>query len=137
MFNKYFDLVKSLFDAVFVKGGSAVHFTDYLKVLGFTLAIIVCVVLILAVLFFVGKGPVAVYKKLTKKINGEIKATEKVIETKEYGEYTAETIFNRYDELLKNLKKRKLAFSAGVVFLYIPFVIPTLLFIFSLIKSCF
>ncbi len=136
MFNKYFEFIKSLFDSVF-RGGEAVSFTDYLYVIGFTLALIVCFALAAVALFFVCKGPFLVYKKIVKNIKAEISTVDNAVATKNYEKYPKEEISEIYNKLNTKLTKRRAYFALGVVFLYIPFVIPTLLFVASLICSWF
>ena len=139
MFDKYFDLVKALFESVFKTGGERVHIVDYLYVLGFTFALIAALVAVLAILFGFWKAPVAVYKKFVGETEENIDAIMKAIVSaeaeKDAGKLAA--FKSEYDALEEKLTRKRVVFAAGVVLLYLPFVIPTILFIFSLIKSCF
>ena len=136
MFNKYFDLIKGLFDSVF-KGGEAVEIKDYFLLLGFTLALIGVFAVSIAILFFIVKGPMLLYKKLTYKIRTEIKELDLAIENQCFDKYPKETIEAKYNELHSNAVKRNIIFTVLIVFLYIPIVIPTLLFIASNVLSWF
>lgn len=136
MFNKYFGFIKDLFDSVF-RGGETVSFTDYLYVIGFTLALIVCFAAVVVALFFVCKGPTFVYKKIVKKVKAEIAEVDNAVATKNYDKYPKDEISEIYNKLNAKFTKRKIYFALGVIFLYIPFVIPTFLFIASLICSWF
>lgn len=136
MFNKYFDLVKGLFEAVF-KGGEAVKFTDYLQLLGFTLALIALVIAGVTVLFFIVKGPMMLHKKLTLKIKSTIKELDKAVEDQCFDKYPKDTVEPKYAELQSQLTKRNWLFAGLIIFLYIPIVIPTLLFIVSNVLTWF
>lgn len=139
MFNKYFDLVKALFESVFKASGERVHIMDYLYVLGFTFALIAALVAVLAILFGLWKAPVAVYKKFTGKITEDMDAAMNALTSADEKDDTDMVAAFRaeYDALEEKLTRKNIIFAAGVVFFYLPFVIPTVLFIFSLIKSCF
>jgi hypothetical protein len=136
MFNKYFDLVNGLFDAVF-KGGEAVRVTDYLTLIGWTLALIGIFIASVAVLFFIVKGPMIIYGKLVSKIKNTIKEIDNAIANQCFDKYPKETIETKYKELNSKLIKRNLLFAGLIIFLYIPIVIPTLLFIASNVLSWF
>ena len=136
MFNKYFDLVKGLFEAVF-KGGEAVKFSDYIQVLLFTFALIALVIAGVTALFFIVKGPMILYKKLIHKIQLTIKEIDKAVEDQCYDKYPKETIESKYAELQSQLTKRNWLFAGLIIFLYIPIVIPTLLFIVSNVLTWF
>lgn len=136
MFNKYFDLVKGLFEAVF-KGGEAVKFSDYIQVLLFTFALIALAVAGIAVLFFIVKGPMILHKKLTHKIQLTIKEIDKAVEEQCFDKYPEDTIEPKYAELQSQLVKRNWLFAGLIVLLYIPLVIPTLLFIVSNVLTWF
>lgn len=136
MFNKYFDLVKGLFEAVF-KGGEAVKFSDYIQVLLFTFALIALVIAGVAALFFIVKGPMMLHKKLTLKIKSTIKELDKAIEDQCFDKYPEDTIETKYAELQSQLVMRNWLFAGLIVFLYVPLVIPTLLFIVSNVLTWF
>ena len=76
-----------------------------------------------------------VYKKSIKSIVKKINEIDEAIIEKNYNKYPENTIADKYSELKKQLIKRRVLFGIGIVCLYIPFVIPTILFIISLVKS--
>lgn len=138
MFNKYFDLIKTLFENVFRSGGEGVRFVDYLYVLGFTLALILCAGALCAIVYGLYKLPAVVYKKLTKRVFAELHAVEKQITSGESHQVICEyKVYEKYESLLKTLKIKRICFAIGIIFIYIPFAIPTVLFIISMIQSCF
>ena len=67
----------------------------------------------------------------------KIADVEKAISDQDYSKYSKETIGNSYEDLHKTLSKRRALYILGVIFLYVPFVIPTILFVVSAIKSWF
>ena len=135
MFNKYFELIKSLFETVFTSGGESVQFIDYLYVLGFTFALIAAAIISVIALYYMVKLPFIVYQKFVKKIKKEIEEVETAVADQDYSKYPKDTIANTYETLYKSLKKRRIGYIFGVVFVYVPFVIPTILFVISLVKS--
>lgn len=139
MFNKYFDLVKALFESVFKTGGERVHIVDYLYVLGFTFALIGAGVAILAILFGLWKIPAVVYKKFTGKVEESMEAAMNALTSaeSENDEDKVAAFKAEYDLLEEKLTRKNIIFASGIVLIYLPFVIPTILFILSLIKSCF
>lgn len=132
MFTKYFEVVKTLFEAVFRNSGENIRFTDYLYVLGFTFAIIGGVIAAFVMLALIVVLPVLVYKKLTKKTHEKITEYHKSIESGK-----GKDAFVGISKEEKTLKIKKICFSVGVIFVYVPFVIPTLLFIISKISTLF
>lgn len=136
MFNKYFEFIKALFESVFSKGGEAVSFLDYLYVIFFTLALVAVLVVCVVVLVYSVRLPILVYKRITRKIKDKInELDEKIANPTE--DMDGKAIFAERDALQLSLKKRLGFFIAGVVFLYIPVLVPTLLFLASLVKSWF
>lgn len=132
MFTKYFEVVKTLFEAVFRNSGENIRFTDYLYVLGFTFALIGGVIVAIVMLALIVVLPVLVYKKLTKKTHEKITEYHEKIES---GKCEGALIGISKEE--NTLKIKRICFSVGVIFVYVPFVIPTLLFIISKISTLF
>lgn len=138
MFNKYFEFIKNLFERVFTSGGDSVSFADYIYVILFTLGLVSLVVAIGIILFYSVKLPVILYKKIVKKIQVKITETEdKVEKMAKSNNQPEECIVKELDILYSKLLKRKILYIAGVVLIYVPLLIPTLLFLFSFIKSLF
>lgn len=132
MFTKYFEVIKTLFEAVFRNSGENIRFTDYLYVLGFTFALIGGVIAAIAVLALIVILPILVYKKLTKKTHERITEYHEKIES---GKSEGALIGINKEE--KILKIKKICFFVSVIFVYMPFVIPTLLFIISKVSALF
>ena len=136
MFNKYFEFIKALFESVFSKGGEAVSFLDYLYVIFFTLALVAVLAVCVVVLIYSVRLPVLVYKRITRKIKDNIcELDEKIANPTE--DMDGKVVFAERDKLQLSLTKRLGFFLAGVVLLYIPILVPTLLFLASFIKSWF
>ena len=138
MFDKYFEFIKNLFEGVFTSGRDSVSFVDYIYVILFTLGLIASVIAIGIVLFYSAKLPVILYKKFVKKLQTEITETEEKIEKMaECTTPTEENLAEKLDNLCSKLFNRMVLYVLGVVVIYIPLLVPTLLFIFSFIKSLF
>ncbi len=137
MFNKYFEFIKALFESVFSPSGETVSFLDYLYVIFFTLALVAVVAVCVVVLVYSVKLPIAIYKRITRGIKSKIDEIDKKIESDDTTNEDNSTLFEERETLSHSLRKRMCYFITGVVFLYVPVVIPTLLFIASFIKSWF
>lgn len=138
MFNKYFEFIKNLFERVFTSGGDSVSFVDYIYIILFTLGFIASVIAIGIVLFYSAKLPVILYKKFVKKLQTEITETEEKIEKMaECTTPTEENLAEKLDNLCSKLFNRMVLYVLGVVVIYIPLLVPTLLFVFSFVKSLF
>ena len=138
MFDKYFEFIKNLFERVFTSGGNSVSFVDYIYVILFTLGLIASVIAIGIVLFYSAKLPVILYKKFAKKLQTEITETEEKIEKMaECTTPTEENLAEKLDNLCSKLFNRMVLYVLGVVVIYIPLLVPTLLFVFCFIKSLF
>lgn len=138
MFDKYFEFIKNLFERVFTSGGNSVSFVDYIYIILFTLGLIASVIAIGIVLFYSAKLPVILYKKFAKKLQTEITETEEKIEKMaECTTPTEENLAEKLDNLCSKLFNRMVLYVLGVVVIYIPLLVPTLLFVFCFIKSLF
>ena len=138
MFDKYFEFIKNLFEGVFTSGRDSVSFVDYIYVILFTLGLIASVIAIGIVLFYSAKLPVILYKKFVKKLQTEITETEEKIEKMaECTTPTEENLAEKLDNLCSKLFNRMVLYVLGVVVIYIPLLVPTLLFVFCFIKSLF
>ena len=69
--------------------------------------------------------------------NKPIKELDKAVEDQCFDKYPKETIETKYAELQSQLTKRNWLFAGLIIFLYIPIVIPTLLFIVSNVLTWF
>lgn len=138
MFDKYFEFIKNLFEGVFTSGRDSVSFVDYIYVILFTLGLIASVIAIGIVLFYSAKLPVILYKKFVKKLQTEITETEEKIEKMaECTTPTEENLAEKLDNLCSKLFNRMVLYILGVVVIYIPLLVPTLLFVLSFVKSLF
>ena len=137
MFNKYFELVKSLYDAVFVSHEGMIPFMDFLYVIGYTIALIACAIIFVVFCYFICRIPFSVYKKLVKNKEAKLDELRNTVTGSGYDKETKKIAGAQYMALLKKYSATKVCYVLGVIFLYIPFVIPTVLFIVSCVRSLF
>lgn len=133
MFSKYFELVKTLFNNVFSSSGESVSILDYFYVIGMTLAIIAVVILGCLILFGSVKLPILTYKKLIKKLKTKRDELLKRIKSDDAENYT--NLCKEYEKVEQTIHKRFIIYILGIILIYIPLLIPTLLFILSCVMS--
>lgn len=133
MFSKYFELVKTLFDNVFLSSGESVSILDYFYVIGMTLAIIAIVILGCLILFGSVKLPILTYKKLIKKLKTKRDELLKQMKSDDAENYT--NLCKEYEKVEQTIHKRFIIYILGIILIYIPLLIPTLLFILSCVIS--
>lgn len=133
MFSKYFELVKTLFNNVFSSSGESVSILDYFYVIGMTLAIIAVVILGCLILFGSVKLPILTYKKLIKKLKTKRDELLKQIKSDDAENYT--NLCKEYEKVEQTIHKRFIIYILGIILIYIPLLIPTLLFILSCVMS--
>lgn len=123
MFQSYLQLLRDLFEKVFHHAGGEVTFLDYLQAVGMGILLLLIVAVIIAgiigLFFFPYKG----YGFFVKNIN------QKLSDAVENGSHEEIT-------LLEKLKrKRSIFYWTCLVVIYVPFAIPTVLYIIYLLTS--
>ena len=123
MFQSYLQLLRDLFEKVFDHAGGVVTFLDYLQAVGMGILLLLIVAVIIAgiigLFFFPYKG----YGFFVKNIN------QKLSDAVENGSHEEIT-------LLEKLKrKRSIFYWTCLVIIYVPFAIPTVLYIIYLLTS--
>lgn len=123
MFQSYLQLLRGLFEKVFHHAGGDVTFLDYLQAVGMGILLLLIVVVIIAgiigLFFFPYKG----YGFFVKNINQKL---SEAVENGSYDEITS---------LEKSKRKRSIFYLTCLVVVYIPFAIPTVLYIIYLLTS--
>lgn len=113
MIKKYFEFLQSIFQRI-ATGGGDFTFGDYLKTIGGTIGVLALVVLCIFVLYLTVKGPHFCYKRLVHPWKKKIEVTE----TQEA--YVAARNHWRFYQII---------YAVLLVVIYIPIVVPTLLYI--------
>lgn len=125
MFNKYLEFLRSCLEQ-FSAEGKQVTFLDYLEAIGLTLMLIATILCTFTVLLGVFCLPVVYYRHKVKKLRADI----------------AEAFKNHSDKSMSNSEIKKpcnklrtfqVVYAIGLVVVYIPIAIPTLLFLASLV----
>ena len=126
MFSKYAELVKNIFEGI-SKGKSSATFWDYISVLGYTLGIMGTILVAVLLVYIFVKGPKLIYtkqmdkyKKVQKEISDSLLKDRTEAEVEKY---------NNCEKKMSNFKK---LFWAGIVFFYVPLLIPTVLILVDL-----
>ena len=127
MLQKYQEALKRLFDSVFHSGGGDVSFFDYLSSVGMGISLLLILLLIVVLVIGVGFVPAKGYKWAYRVSHDAInKELEK--------ENTDMAVLSK----LKSTARCKMAlFWVGLVVVYIPFAIPTVLYILTLLAGLF
>jgi len=120
MISKYLESLQALFEAI--KTGRDFTFLDYLTTIGLTISLMAMIVVVVIAVIAMCVGPKKVYNKFMADL--EVKAGE-IIASKIYGK--------EWKELEKKIRNRKIMFAIGIVTLYLPIVIPTILYLCYLI----
>lgn len=123
MFGKYLEFLKNCFTRI-TNGGDTVSFLDYLKAIGLALMMVGVIVFSLAIICFVFTAPVFCYRHKMRKLKTALQEA--------LAEYSKE------DWNSPNIKKArdkitafKILYGIGIVVVYIPIAIPTVLFLTS------
>lgn len=123
MFQSYLQLLRDLFEKVFHHAGGEVTFLDYLSAVGMGILLLLIVVVIIAgivgLFFFPYKGYGFFIKNVSKKLSDAV----------ENGNYEEITL------LEKSKRKRSIFYWTCLVVVYVPFAIPTILYIIYLLTS--
>ena len=125
MFAWYKDLIERLFSAVFEKSGEVISFLDYLSVIGFSLLLILALVLTLSLLAGAVAGPFFGYRKMMASVK------------KDMEEFDENSDLATFQTLKRKLWTRRITFWCLFAFIYLPIAIPTVLYVISLIASAF
>ena len=136
MFIKYFELIKSLFESTFKSSGNEVRFLDYLYVLGYTFALIGILIVLICVFAGIIALPIFVHKKVTKKDRVKMKELQLQI-IKEEKPTEVFKISEMISSIDRKIVKKNTCFVIGIIFLYVPFVVPTILFLINRITMLF
>lgn len=139
MFQKYSELIRKIFNSIFNQDGSSVTLGDYFQTLGYTALIMLSVALCLVIFISLYYLPYRIYIKITKPfvklINEKMSFEYECAKEKKTEKFH---ISNEQFELeMKKFRNTKLYFSLGIIFAWVPFAIPTVLFILSSIISIF
>lgn len=123
MFQNYLQLLGDLFEKVFHHTGGEVTFLDYLSAVGMGILLLLIVVVIIAgtigLFFFPYKG----YSFFVKNINQKL---SDAVENGNYEEITS---------LEKSKRKKSIFYWTCLFVVYVPFAIPTVLYIIYLLTS--
>lgn len=125
MFNKYLEFLRSCLEQ-FSAEGKQVTFLDYLEAIGLTLMLIAIVLCSLAVLLGVFCLPVVYYRRKVKKLWVDVVEAFKDHSDKSVGDPEIKKPYNK-------IRTFRVVYVIGLVVVYIPIAIPTLLFLASLI----
>lgn len=124
MFQSYLQLLRDLFSKVFHHAGGEVTFLDYLQAVGMGILLLLIAVVIIAgivgLFFFPYKGYGFFVKNINQKLSDAVKN----------GSY-----YDEITSLEKSKRKRSIFYLTCLVVVYIPFVIPTVLYIIYLLTS--
>ena len=126
MFGKYAELVKNIFEGI-SKGKSSATFWDYISVLGYTLGIMGTILVAVLLVYVFVKEPKLIYTKQMdkyKKIQKEI--SDSLLKDR------TEAKVERYNNCEKKMSNFKRLFWTGIVFFYVPLLIPTVLILVDL-----
>ena len=123
MFGKYLEFIKNCFTHI-TNGGDAVSFLDYLKAIGLTLMMVGVIALSLATICFVFTAPVFCYRHVITKLRTSLSET--------LAKYPNETWDSPNIKKVRNIITAfRILYGIGIVVVYIPVAIPTVLFLAS------
>lgn len=116
MFAKYLRFIEELINVI-KTGEGTLAFTDYLSVLGNTFLLIGVIVVIFGIFYGSFSAPRLVYKKTVGKIYSEFQSLVKNNEIEKIKPFE------------KRLRNAKIIYFTLFTVVYIPFIIPTILYI--------
>lgn len=119
MFKKYVDFIKQAFNAI-VSGGE-VSLTDYLRAVGYGLGLMLVILFSGLLLFGSVLVPIKIYQKFISRDIDKLTSADMALNS----------------SLLKKITRKKTLFFVGTIFVYIPVMVPTLLFVFELVTRIF
>lgn len=132
MLKKYLEFLKAVFESITHKGGE-ITFHDYLSGIGMSIAIVAIIVLFIILLAGGWKFPFYLHKKFIADLK---KKKEELVEaliaaennpSREKG--LLESLENDVTAIDKKISQRTKLFIVGVITLYLPIVIPTILYL--------
>lgn len=128
MFSRYLQFINGIIDTL-KSGKGELTFFDYLSVLGQTFLLIGVLAIIVAIIFASIGAPKFVWTKTVGKINVKLNELLKSLNG------TSEDIsaYEDMDTLEKKLKKSKIVYFILLFAVYIPFIVPTILYVLYLI----
>lgn len=134
MLKKYLDFLNKIFESITHKGGN-ITFADYISGIGMSIAIIAIIMIFIIILIGGWKFPSYVYHK---SISGIMKKKEEFADqiteaTKKHKLDVVNALQEKSDALDTKLAQRRLIFIVGVIALYVPVIIPTILYLLYLI----
>lgn len=125
MLKKYLELLKRLIES-FTKTGDIASFADYIEAIKCTFIILFSTIGLLIFFIALIRIPFMLYKKLTYHLVEQLNKINKEIIDKQNGE---EDIYKKFNEVTEKLRRIKIIYWAGFTALYVPFMIPTFLFL--------
>ena len=125
MFVWYKDLLEKIFGAIFEKSGETVGFMDYLSVLGLSLLFALMALVLIAVLVGAAAGPFCAHRKLFASVKRSMKS------------FDQHSTLDALNALKRKLWTRRVIYWGVFAFVYVPVIIPTILYILSLVVSLF
>lgn len=125
MFENYKNLIQTLFNNIFHNGDTPVSFLQYLQVIGMSLLLMLLLIIGISFIISIFILPKKCIIWLTRNITSEI--------NKELSPEKTDTDFAKVFQLEKKLKSRKIFGCLGIILIYIPIGIPTILFIMDLL----
>lgn len=134
MLKKYLEFLKGIFESITHKGGD-ITFLDYLSGIGMSIAIIALIVLFITLIVGGWKFPRFVYEKfiadLIKKKGDNV--DQVVIATRSGNTELVKELKNNQIDLDGQIARRKWIFALGVIVLYVPIIVPTILYLIYLV----
>lgn len=128
MFSRYSELIKNLFRHIVKPESVEVSFMDYLTVLGQTALILLVLAGMIAVFSIIILIPIWLYKIYISGVKKKMNDLLALVQTNQTNIYDLE-------KCKKNIRNRNILYVIIIAVIYIPFMIPTVLFILTLISN--
>lgn len=125
MFSRYLQFINGIIDTL-RSGKGELTFFDYLSVLGQTFLLIGVLAIIVAIIAASIGAPKLVWTKTVGKIN--VKLNDVLL-----NDVLNSEAYSKIRELENKLKKSKIVYFALLFAVYIPFIVPTILYVLYLI----
>lgn len=133
MLQNYKNLIQELFDNVFHNGNTNISFGQYISIIGMSLLLMLALVLFVGMVVGMFYLPYLGYKKfLLKETNLE---NEKVLSLDNKTKKEKKEIKKQISEIEKRKIKKTFVYVLILVTVYLPIVIPTVLYIFTTLKN--
>ena len=128
MLKNYLELLKKLIDS-FTKTGDVASFSDYIEAIKCTFIILFSTLGVLVLSIALMGLPYLLYKKVTHRFVEQLNnINTEMIEKQNRGE-DIHAEFKINEEIAKKLRRAKILYWVGFTAVYIPFMIPTILFL--------